>query len=72
MIYMHKLTTELSNATAEKGGENYYSFADVRTSSQVFFLKGVLKNFAIFTGKHLRYSLFLIKLQAHSNTGIFL
>ena len=54
MIYMHKLTTELSNATAEKGGENYYSFADVRTSSQVFFLKGVLKNFAIFTGKHLR------------------
>ena len=32
--------------------------------SQMFFKIGVLKNFAIFTGKHLRWSLFLIKLQA--------
>ena len=28
----------------------------------MFYKKGVLKNFAIFTGKHLRQSLFLIKL----------
>ena len=43
--------------------------------------KCVLKNFAIFTGKHLRWSLSLIKLQAFSpaallkrdsNTGVFL
>ena len=43
--------------------------------------KGVLKNFAILTGKHLCWSLFLIKLQAwrsatllkrDSSTGIFL
>ena len=32
--------------------------------SQMFFKIGVLKNFAIFTGKHLRGSLFLITLQA--------
>ena len=30
--------------------------------SQMFFKIGVLKNFAIFTGKHLCWSLFLIKL----------
>ena len=32
--------------------------------SQMFFKIGTLKNFAIFTGKHLTPSLFLIKLQA--------
>ena len=32
--------------------------------SQMFFKIGVLKNFAIFTGKYLCQSLFLIKLQA--------
>ena len=32
-------------------------------SSQIFFMTGLLKNFAIFTGKHLYWSLFLIKLQ---------
>ena len=30
----------------------------------MFFKIGVLKNFTIFTGKHLRWSYFLIKLQA--------
>ena len=30
----------------------------------MFFRIGVLKNFAIFTGKHMRKSLFLIKLKA--------
>ena len=30
---------------------------------QMFYTMGVLKNFANFTGKHLRWSLFLIKLQ---------
>ena len=48
---------------------------------EVFHKKAVLKNFAIFTGKHLRWSLFSMKLQAftatillkrHSNTGVFL
>ena len=37
-----------------------------RSSSrpEMFFKTGVLKNFANFTGKHLCWSLFLIKLQA--------
>ena len=30
---------------------------------EVFFRKGVLKNFANFTGKHLSWNLLLIKLQ---------
>ena len=46
---------------------------------EVFLKNGALKNFAIFTGKHLYWSLFLIKLQAFrpatllnrgSNTGV--
>ena len=49
--------------------------------SQMFFTIGVLKNFAIFTEKHLCWSLFLIKLQAlrpatllkrNSDKGVFL
>ena len=49
--------------------------------SQMFFKKGVLKNFTIFTGKNQFWSLFLVKLQAfrtatlfkrNSNTGVFL
>ena len=48
---------------------------------QIFFKIGVLKNFAIFTGKGLCRSLFLIKLQAFMsatllkidfNAGVFL
>ena len=47
----------------------------------MFFKITVLKNFVIFTGKHISWSLFLIKLQAFilaallkrdSKTGIFL
>ena len=47
----------------------------------VFYEKGVLKNFAMFSGKHLGRSLFLIKLQVfmpttslkrYSSTGVFL
>ena len=54
----------------------------VRNSrSQVFFRIGVLKNFAIFTGRHLCWSLFLMKSQAFRpasllnrdfNIGVFL
>ena len=35
-----------------------------RSRSEVFCKKGFLKDFAKFTGKHLRQGLFLIKLQA--------
>ena len=51
-----------------------------KQSQEVFCKKGVLKNFANFTGKHLWWSLFLIKLPAFrpgtllkrdSNTGVF-
>ena len=42
------------------------------SSVSLKFLKiGVLKNFAIFTGKHLYWSLFLIKLQAFSSATLF-
>ena len=37
--------------------------------SQMFFKIGVLKIFAIFTGKHLRYSLFLIKFKDLKETS---
>ena len=37
---------------------------DVQGRSQMFFKIGVLKKFAKFTGKHLCWSRFLIKLQA--------
>ena len=36
--------------------------------SQMFFRIGVFKNFVIFTGKHLCWSLFLIKLQTFRNS----
>ena len=39
--------------------------------SQIFFKIGVPKNVANFTGKHLCWSLFLIKLKTESNTGVF-
>ena len=48
---------------------------------QMFFKTDVFENFAIFTGKHLCWSLFIIKLQAsrvvnlpkrNPNTGVFL
>ena len=54
-------------------------FIDKRCKSslcETFFKIGVLKNFAIFTGKHLCWSLFLMKMQAFRcflvNIAIFL
>ena len=45
--------------------DNIYNKATCRSNrSQMFFKISVLRNFAIFTGKHLYWSLFLIKLQA--------
>ena len=47
------------------------SFRSIR--SQKLFQSGVLKNFAIFTGKHLCWSLFLSSYTPeYSNTGVFL
>ena len=37
---------------------------------EVFYKKAVLKNFAIFTGKHMCWNLFLIKLQAIRLTSL--
>ena len=44
---------------------------DRSSRCQIFFKLGILKNFAIFTRKHLRWSLFLIKLQAFTLTQVF-
>ena len=43
---------------------------DRSSCSQMFFQTGVLNNFAIFTGKHLCWSLFMIKLKAWRPTTI--
>ena len=63
-------------------GFNYRSSRKCRNSrSQMFFKIGVLKNFANFTRKQLRWNLFLVKLKAlspetllkkDSNTGVSL
>ena len=42
-----------------------------RSCLQMFFKIGVLKNYIIFTQKHLCWDLFLRKLQRDSNTGVF-
>ena len=37
----------------------------------MFYKIAILKNFAIFTGKHPRWNLFLIKVKAHSLATLF-
>ena len=62
------------------GKQKYTSLNDFKTQSvrsshwRCSVKKGVPKNFVNFTGNHLCWSLFLIKLQASqdSNTGVFL
>ena len=56
-----------------------FLWSNQKQPSEMFYKKAVLKNFAIFTGKHLWWSLFLTKLQdfrpdskRDSNTCIFL
>ena len=44
--------------------KNVFQAKDRSSHSQLFFKIGVMKNFATFTGKHLCWNLFLIKLQA--------
>ena len=46
-------------------------FDKIKTSQQNIIQKAVLKNFAIFTGKHLCWSFFLIKLQLQTPTQVF-
>ena len=58
-----------------------FKMGRVEAATRGFYKNGVLKNLAILTGKHLRWSLFLIKLQAFRpaillkrdfNTSVFL
>ena len=58
-----------------------YFYNETRSSHQRYSIKARLENFAIFTRKHLCWSLFLVKLQAFraaillkrdSNKGVFL
>ena len=57
--------------------EFHHWVTKLEAAVQMFFLIGALKNFAIFTGKHLCWSLFLIKLRPaillkrDFNTGVF-
>ena len=43
-----------------------------RQTDREMFKINFLKNFAIFTGKHLRWSAFLTKLQSFNTCGVFL
>ena len=59
--------------------KEHYCLAQVKcclklrsSRSHVFFKKGLLKNFTSFTGKHLCWSLLLIKLQASRASNLFL
>ena len=55
----------------EKRLQQRYLAGPIRSSrSKMFFTIAVLKNFAIFTGKHLCWSLFLIKFQAKRPEGL--
>ena len=50
----------------ERGSLKNYNLKNCKPRKklqEVFFKKTVLKNFAIFTGKHLCWSLFIIKLK---------
>ena len=66
--------------TASTAANKLYLSANRGSHSQMFFKIGILRTFAIFTEKRLRWSLFLIKLQTwrpktllkrDSNTGVF-
>ena len=48
-----------------------HSYGKTENSQQNTIQEAVLKNFAIFTGKHLRWSFFLIKLQLQTPTQVF-
>ena len=55
----------MGRSTVTCGFSKKYIFIIFRSSCrQMFFKTGVIGNFAIFTGKHLCWSLFLIKLRA--------
>ena len=80
-VCMWAWTRFLSNSSCFRFLEPWDSYKMRSSRSQKFFKIGVLKNFAIFTGKHLCWSLFLIKLQVwnpvtslkrDSNTVVFL
>ena len=75
----------MGRSTVTYGFSKKYIFIIFRSSCrQMFFKTGVIGDFAIFTGKHLCWSLFLIKLRALGlqlyfnlvpkdfNTGVFL
>ena len=56
-------------ATVEK--ESLIQSLPKSSRTQMFFKKGVLRNFATFTGKYLSWSLFLIKLQGLEPATLF-
>ena len=49
------------------GYRNLYLVTTEAATKDFLLKKGVLKNFANFTGRHVWWSLFLIKLQAFKN-----
>ena len=71
------------SANSASGNTEFHNLSSMRKTQppDVFFKKAVLKNFLIFTGKHLCWNLFLIKLQTlrpetllkrDLDTGVFL
>ena len=66
MVYVMSfcLMTETISILYGNGRAGIKELTVINSHSQMFFKIDVLKNFAILTGKHLCWSLFLIKLQA--------
>ena len=81
-LLLKKFVETMGAATWRRSANNGCKTVHFRSSClQVFNKIGVLKNFARFTGKHLCWSIFLIKLQRFRsatslkrdfNTGVFL
>ena len=59
-----KVSMKILQISLQQTRRFIWVFTQPRSSRLQMFFKGVLKNFANFTGKHLRRSLVLIKLQA--------
>ena len=69
-LYTHRIMKKREKSRVESCRNDVLHNKIVRSEKyrssrlQMFFEKSVLKNFANFTGKHLCWSLYLIKLQA--------
>ena len=65
-LFKSMVLRKRSESWQKKRSKEHMGWSVQKQPPEVFYKKAVLKNSAIFTGKHLRWSLFLMKLQAFS------